>query len=138
MQATFNDLIGKTFLPGANGPAAYDCWALAVEVFRRFGVEVPDYRLDCDSVAAGVDGHAEKWARCLGEIPVPALVVFTTVGVCDHVGVYIGVGKFIHAHEATGVAVTRTDHPFWRRRIEGYYSPGWLNEINIRSKSDHA
>lgn len=108
------------------GPDAYCCWGLAVEVFRRFGIALPDYRKNCASVASGIIANRKQWVRCAGEIPVPALIVFTTAGICDHVGVFLGDGKFIHAHESAGVVVARTDHVFWRTRVEGYYTPGWL------------
>jgi cell wall-associated NlpC family hydrolase len=122
MHLTF-DLIGKPFKDGVGGPDAFDCWGLAVEVFRRFGIKVPDYRPSCGTVAGGLIEQGAIWARCAGEIPVPALIVFTTYGLCDHVGVYLGLGRFIHAHEAAGVVITQTDHLFWKKRIEGYYAP---------------
>ena len=125
-----SDLVGKPFKDGAMGPDAYCCWGLAVEVFRRYGIKLPDYWTDCVTVASGVTENRDKWVRCTGKIPVPALIVFTTAGVCDHVGVYIGNGRFIHAHETAGVVVTRTDHPFWKKRIEGYYVPGWEVSTN--------
>ena len=121
-----SDLVGKPFKEGAMGPDKYCCWGLALEVFRRAGVALPDYHISQDSVAGGVTENRDKWVRCTGEIPVPALIVFTTTGMCDHVGVYLGFGKFIHAHETAGVVITRTDHIFWKKRIEGYYRPGWL------------
>ena len=120
------DLVGKPFRDDAMGPYAYCCWGLAVEVFCRFGVLLPDYRAACASVAGGVTANREQWVRCAGEISVPALIVFTTAGICDHVGVYLGGGKFIHAHETGGVSVIPTNHIFWKKRIEGYYRPGWL------------
>lgn len=121
-----SDLVGKPFCKDAMGQDTYCCWGLALEVFRRFGVELPDYRDDCSTVGTGVIKKSNQWVRCVGEIPMPALMVFTTAGIADHVGVYLGDGKFIHAHETAGVVITRTDHFFWKRRIEGYYVPGWL------------
>ena len=121
-----SDLVGKPFRESGRGPDAYDCWGLAVEVFRRFGIAIPDYRISCESVTSGVMDKREQWARCVGEIPAPALVVFTTAGITDHIGVYLGAGKFIHAHKSAGVVVAVTNHVFWKRRIEGYYVPGWL------------
>lgn len=120
------DLVGKPFQEAGTGPDGYDCWGLAVEVFRRHGILVPNYRLTCESVTCGVTSKSDQWARCVGEVPAPALIVFTTAGIADHVGVYFGAGKFIHSHRSAGVAITGVDHIFWKRRIEGYYAPGWL------------
>lgn len=121
-----SDLVGKPFKSGAKGLEAYYCWSLVIEVFRRFGIDLPDYQVGCATVDSAMPIVKQQWVQCAGEIPVPALIVFTTNGVCDHVGVYIGFGKFIHAHETAGVVIARTDHIFWRNRIEGYYKPGWL------------
>ena len=120
-----SDLVGKPFKDGAMGPNAYSCWGLTAEVFHGFGIELPDYLTECITVANGVTEKQSQWVRCTGEKPVPALLVFCTNGLPDHVGVYLGMGKFIHAHESTGVTICRTDHPFWKKRIEGYYKPGW-------------
>jgi cell wall-associated NlpC family hydrolase len=120
------DLIGKPFKSGAKGPEEYSCWGLSVEVFRRFGFVLPNYQLDCATIDNGMPTLKKQWVQCAGEIPVPALIVFTTNGMCDHVGVYLGFGKFIHAHETAGVVIDHTDHIFWKRRIEGYYVPGCL------------
>jgi cell wall-associated NlpC family hydrolase len=43
----------------------------------------------------------------------------------QHLGVYIGEGKFIHIMQKTGVVVTRIDHAFFKRKIRGYYR--WKN-----------
>lgn len=133
-----SDLVGKPCEFGAKGPDKWDCWSLAAEVFRRLGIELPDYRVECDSISDGMDKKSQQWARCSGEIPVPALIVFKTAGIPNHVGVYLGGGRFIHAHETAGVSITPVDHVFWKKRIEGYYVPGWLNESSIHQKPDHA
>ncbi|MDU2063785.1 MAG: NlpC/P60 family protein [Sporomusaceae bacterium] len=136
----YSDLIGKPFKDGGRGPFEYDCWGLAAEGFRRCGILLPDYQISCDAsdqVNMEINANRKKWVPCTGEIPVPALVVFADRGVCTHVGVYIGQGKFLHAYEKTGVAVGRTNHPFWKNRIEGFYRPGWLDDIsNTDPKSD--
>jgi cell wall-associated NlpC family hydrolase len=113
-----SDLVGKPF-------EEIKCWELAVEVFRRAEIVLPDYATECGAIETGVTEKRNQWVRCAGNIPVPALIVFMSHGICDHVGVYLGGGKFIHAHEASGVTICRTDHPAWKRRIEGYYVPGW-------------
>lgn len=123
------DLIGKEFKNGGRGPEQYDCWGLAAEVFRRFGIDVPDYKISCEAKAE-INGRIRterpKWLRCTGDIPVPSLVVMMEHGICNHIGVYIGNGQFIHARERSGAAIERLDSLVWKRRIEGIYVPGWL------------
>lgn len=122
------DLLGKPFRDGGRGPDAFDCWGLCVEVFRREGVTLRDYRLYCyDTEGFFQNFHDElpRWDRHeWPNIPVPAVVAirFNTY-VVNHVGVYIGDGKFLHTREKTGVLIERIESPAWRRRIEGFYTP---------------
>lgn len=123
------DLIGKEFLDGGRGPDHYDCWGLVAEVFRRFGIQVPDYKISCEAkteINGQINSERKKWERCTGEIPVPALVVFMENGICNHTGIHIGNKQFIHARERTGVAIENMDSVIWKKRIEGVYVPGWL------------
>lgn len=126
-------LLGKPFVNGGRGPDNYDCWGLVCEVFRMYGMELPDYKISCEDVSRihnEIDVQKQYWSRCeTGEIPTPALVVlrFNQAIFCNHTGVYIGDGRFIHTAEKMGVHIDRTDSPAWRRKIEGFYIPGWLN-----------
>ena len=123
------DLIGKPFVDGGRGPEAYDCWGLCVEVFRRQGVELRDYKLCCHD-SAGFDGLFQEalsqWERREEpNIPAPSVVAirFNHPVFINHVGVYIGNGRFLHTREKTGVVVERIDSPCWRDRVEGFYTP---------------
>lgn len=128
-----DDLIGRPFVNGGRGPDNFDCWGLALEVFRRYGMELPDYKISCEDISrinGQIDNKKNEWRRCEGEIPVPALVVirFNEVIFCNHTGVYLGENRFIHTREKIGVNIDRIDSPAWRRKIEGFYIPGWLND----------
>lgn len=121
------DLIGVPFKNGGRDKSGMDCWGLTLEVFSRYDINLPDYKISCDSqieINNKVNTERNKWERCTGDLPVPALIVFNDQGVCNHVGVYIGENKFIHARIGTGVAIESMDSMFWKRRIEGGYR--WL------------
>lgn len=126
------DLLGKPFVDGGRGPNEFDCYGLAMEIWRRAGIELPDYKIGCadsTSINQAVDEERYKWIRCEGEPPVPAMVVirFNQIVLCNHVGVYLGGGRFIHTRQRVGVCIERIDSPIWRKRIEGYYVPGWCD-----------
>jgi cell wall-associated NlpC family hydrolase len=130
IQVTTDDLIGIPFKDGGRNKAGYDCWGLVCEVFRRIGIELPDYKISCEDASRinqEISIQRKEWRRCEGPIPVPALVVirFNEVEFCNHTGVYIGNGRFIHTREKIGVNIDRIDSPAWKRKIEGYYVPGW-------------
>lgn len=124
----FNDLIGKLFEDGGRGPDGFDCWGLSIEVFRRYGIALPDYKICCED-ASRIDGQIKdaqpRWTKFDGPLPVPCLVVmrFNSPVFCNHTGVYIGEGKFIHTRERIGVNIDSIESPAWKHRIEGFYIP---------------
>jgi cell wall-associated NlpC family hydrolase len=125
MRAT--DLIGVPFVDGGRGPDGYDCWGLVCEVFRREGIELRDYKLSCyDSTGAFLlfQEALSSWTR-YDPPEVPAVVAIKlNFPAVNHVGVYIGNGKFLHTRDKTGVVIERLDAPQWRHRVEGFYVPG--------------
>jgi cell wall-associated NlpC family hydrolase len=125
------DLIGKPFADGGRGPDTYDCWGLACEVFRRYGIILPDYQISChakEAIDRQVLAELPRWRRCDPvQPPAPSLLVLKQhTRFCNHTGVYLGAGRFLHTLEKTGAVIERTDHAFWKRKIVGYYLPGWL------------
>lgn len=127
MNKQLNDLIGLPFIDGGRDPAVgLDCWGLSTEVFRRYGISLPDYKISCEDASrihSEVMTQRAGWRRCEQEIPVPALVVIRFTVYCDHTGVYIGQGRFIHTRKGIGVNIDRIDSPAWANRIEGFYVP---------------
>lgn len=125
------DLIGIPFVDGGRDPRqGLDCWGLVLEIFRRCDIVLPDYRIGCME-ASRIDGAIadgrELWTRQdPSDPPVPSLVVirFNQATLCNHTGVYIGAGRFIHTRRKIGVNIDRIDSPAWRKVIEGYYLPG--------------
>jgi cell wall-associated NlpC family hydrolase len=123
-----DDLIGIPFKNGARGLDHYDCWGLAKEVYRRYGINLPDYPISAmDAVKIGNKFEEEKpnWVEIKQPLQIPCLVVLRLDygSWANHVGVYICEGKFIHAYSKTGVTITRTEDPSWKHRIIGYYVP---------------
>lgn len=124
------DLIGAPFVDGGRDPeTGLDCWGLAMEVFRRYGIQLPDYRIGCLD-ETGIDDAAENsrsaWVRCERDAaPVPCLLAirFNNPKLINHTGVYLGAGRFIHTMQKVGVNISRVDDPAWRHMIEGFYIP---------------
>ena len=123
----FQDLIGKPFKDGARGPDAYDCWGLAMELFRRQGITLPEYPISAmatQMIALAMSTHEHEWIKLAG--PQPGCLVVISISCstwANHVGVYIGDNKFIHCYRSTGVVVDHLSR--WQSRIAGYYRPGW-------------
>lgn len=140
MPVITDDLIGKPFTDGGRGPDTYDCYGLASEIFRRYGVDLPEYSICCEdasSINAAIDGNRKTWVRCEDEPPVPSMVVMRLGSEwCNHTGVYIGHGQFIHTRERIGVHIDRIDAINWRHRIEGIYVPEWVKYGNNNSSPE--
>lgn len=115
MSKQLEDLIGLPFIDGGRNPTVgLDCWGLSTEVFRRYGITLPDYKISCEDASlihSEVNEQRPWWRRCEGDIPVPALVVIRFTVYCDHTGVYIGQGRFIHTRKRIGVNIDRIDNP---------------------------
>lgn len=127
MEFLYDDLIGIPFADGGRDPKkGLDCWGLVKEAFRRQGYAVQDYNISAakaDNIAWTMKKQENDWIH-LNEPRVGCLVLLrlTPRLWANHVGIYIGDGKFLHAYLPTGVCIDRLRR--WQSRIVGYYSPG--------------
>lgn len=121
------DLIGKPFVDGARGPAAYDCWGICMEVFKRCGYSLPDYPIsatDKESISAAIEDGKNVWKMI--EQPQAPCVVIMRLGshtLINHCGVYVGEGKIIHTRNKVGAVIERLDTPLMRRIVKGFALP---------------
>jgi cell wall-associated NlpC family hydrolase len=122
----YGDLVGLPFKDGGRGPKAYDCWGLAVELFRRQGMHLHDYQCSSEAtkqVARCMATGILDWQK-LDKPEAGALVMIRMLdeGWANHCGIYLAHDKFIHAYsEETGVVIDRIKR--WGPRIIGYYWP---------------
>jgi len=120
-----NDLVGKPFSDGGRGPGSYDCWGLVQEVYRRFGMNLPDYSISataCQQVHQEIDQAkgSQHWIE-LSTPEVPCVVLIKAhPGFYQHLGVYFGHGKFLHVMNY-GVEMARRNDPLWKKRVKGYW-----------------
>lgn len=121
------DLLGKPYKDGGRGPAFFDCWGLAMEVHKRFNITLPDFEI-CASMTTLINDEislqktlSDNWLQ-INEPLVPCIVVIKTHPVfVQHVGVYVGDGKFIHTSSKTNVCRNKVTDLIWSRRIKGFY-----------------
>lgn len=103
-------LIGVPYHYGGATPRGFDCSGLVVYSYGRAGVGVPR------TVA--------EQSRAAHPIPIDALspgdVVFFHLKArhIDHVGIYTGSGRFIHAPSSGGVvSYAQLDDPYYRKHL---------------------
>jgi cell wall-associated NlpC family hydrolase len=99
--------IGTPYRYGGDNPRGFDCSGLVFYSFERMGVKVP-------RTAADQRKAAELVKRSSLE---PGDLVFfrSSKGRVDHVGIYAGDGRFIHApNSGSVVSYAYLDDPYYR------------------------
>ena len=96
---------GKPYIYGTTGPNSFDCSGFTYYVFKN----AAGVTLKRTSESQGYDSSYTK-ISAISDLKVGDLVFFNTnsddADLCDHVGIYLGSGSFIHASSAGGKVIT--------------------------------
>ncbi len=102
--------VGVPYRYGGTGFEGMDCSGLVNAVYSRFGVKLP--RRSRDIARAGVEVHPDSL------LPGDILAFSSSPdGQVNHVGIYVGGGKFVHASTSRGVVVDSLNEYYSRRLI---------------------
>lgn len=123
------ELIGRPYRAGGQGPDAFDCWGVVRWVMaHRFGRELPAIPIDASDLRAILTAfrdHPERQRWSLVASPAEGdCVLLRQSRHPIHVGVWLSVdgGGVLHAVEANGVVFQRVrDLLTCGWRIEGFY-----------------
>ena len=109
LQRAFS-LLGTPYRWGGTSPeAGFDCSGLVGYVFRTIGIDLPRVSRSMANEGTAV---ADRTALAEGD-----LVFFGKRGRVDHVGIYIGEGKFLHApRTGRDVTVSSMDSGYWSQK----------------------
>lgn len=100
LQTLIPQEMGKPYKWGAIGPNSYDCSGLVYTLYGKLGISLP--RVSRDQAKAGA--YVSKDSLQYGD-----LVFFAADGkTVNHVGIYVGSGKFVHAPSTGDVVKTST------------------------------
>jgi cell wall-associated NlpC family hydrolase len=106
-------LIGQPYRYGGEGLQGFDCSGLALYVHQQLGIAVPRTAVLQRQQAGALD----RRELLAGDL------VFFTMGVhllVDHVGIYVGDGRFVHAPRAgSPVRLSRIDDAVYGLRFAG-------------------
>jgi LysM repeat protein len=106
--------LGKRYVWGAQGPYCFDCSGFTSYVCKKSGVKLPRRSIEQSKVGKRVSRK---------ELKPGDLVFFDTSrrrrGYVNHVGIYLGNNKFIHASSAKRrVVIASLDKPFYKSRFK--------------------
>ncbi|MBK8167540.1 MAG: C40 family peptidase [bacterium] len=103
--------VGKPYGWGATGPERFDCSGLALYVYRQLGIALP--RVSADQASTGV--HVDRTELRPGD-----LVFFSLRSAFDHVGIFLGNNRFVHApRRQEPVRIDNLDDAWWNRAYKG-------------------
>lgn len=107
--------LGKPYVYGTAGPNSFDCSGLTYYCFKKIGITLPRSAYDVGySKTLGTRIAYEDLKR--GDI-----VCFNTIGdsdLSDHVGLYLGDGKFIHApHTGCDVIIADMSTGYYQKNF---------------------
>lgn len=102
------DLLGVPFERGGRGPDRYDCYGLVIELYRRQGVNLPDFESPgtLEKIEQLLDDESKKWRKVPAMTP-NSVIHFRVDTYGAHVGVMLDGDRFIHTTDGTGVTTDR-------------------------------
>jgi cell wall-associated NlpC family hydrolase len=109
--------LGVRFRHAGRDRGGVDCVGLAIVVARETGLDVPEpaaysRHVVPETLLAGLLEHTAPVAQ--EEMVAGDLLLFKVRGQAQHVGIYAGDGRMVHAWETVGKVVEHRLDRFWR------------------------
>lgn len=104
---------GKPYVLGKAGPDSFDCSGLTKTVYSYFG-----YDLIHSAQFVGYDNAYETVEDAV-DLRVGDLIFFDTVSdkdLCDHVGIWLGGNRFVHASSSVGKVMVSLFNKSWHEK----------------------
>jgi len=112
------------------------CYGLCVEVCRRMGIELPDYRRLALEISGQkkIEKYKDRFLPVVHARAGDLVLIRSMDGSEYHVAVMIERGKFLQATREHGVLPMRINHPLYKDRIEGIYRVKKVSGVRCQDK----
>lgn len=121
----YTDLLGAPFVYGGRSvKEGFDCYGLAMEIYRRLGMRLPEYQsTDQFSLIHKMIHEAKPlFVEVVKPEPYCLATFIIRPPYTTHIGVVLKDSRrFIHIMQRRLVAIEWLDHVGWVRRNTGYY-----------------
>lgn len=119
----FDDLLDRTYEEFCSECGDDGCFGLAMEVCRRMGIDLPDFRDLAVDIAGQekITKYKSKFWPVAHAEPGDLILIWSMDRTRRHVAVMIDRSRFLCATSEHGVFSMRRNHPLYRDRIEGIY-----------------
>lgn len=127
----YADLLGKEYKHNGRGPDHYDCWGLCMEVYKRLGLDLPEFlpqsqdpacihAIVQDACPPLEGGGGRNFIEIQKPVPYCLVSFMVRPPYVTHIGVVLeDTNKFIHLLRRSRVTVERLD--LWSKRVKGFY-----------------
>jgi len=124
----FNDYLRIPFLMLGRNRKGCDCWGLVSLIYReKLNIYLPDTNIepgDYDGFKRESDNFARLFERVFEPELYDVILCYKSPSerVLNHVALYTGNGKGIHAVKGQGVVIEKfINNPVYKNQIEGFY-----------------
>jgi len=107
---TARSLIGTPYCYGGEGNSCFDCSGYVNAAYRAAGIDLPRISRDIYKLGTSIS---------ISDAQPGDLVFFKRGSRINHVGIYCGNGKMLHASTSKGVMLQSLDTPYYRKRFVG-------------------
>jgi cell wall-associated NlpC family hydrolase len=124
---TYEDLVGIPFKKGGSNLEGFDCYGMVRFVYSKFfHTEIPYYNegmktWEGKEINEIIDSYKGEWKE-VSEPQVPCSVFIRNHPLyVNHIGVYVGEGKFLQCLRKVGVILSDINDDYWKRKIVGFW-----------------